>query len=132
MNSTQLLRIAAVFRTAIFALVFMGTVGIYLPRYYRLLNGELQLSGWRGLGTIPLIVGACVALGCAFAFAWRGLGTPAPFDPPRRLVVSGLYRYVRNPMYSGMALFMIGEWLLWGTNLGCALAYLGLFGICVF
>jgi protein-S-isoprenylcysteine O-methyltransferase Ste14 len=45
-------------------------------------------------------------------FAWAGLGTPAPFDPPRRFVVSGFYRWVRNPMYLGMGLFLAGEALL--------------------
>ncbi len=45
-------------------------------------------------------------------FAIRGRGTPAPFDPPRRLVVTGLYRWVRNPMYVGMGLMLIGEMLL--------------------
>ncbi len=45
-------------------------------------------------------------------FALRGRGTPAPFDPPRRLVVTGLYRWVRNPMYVGMGVMLIGEALL--------------------
>jgi len=45
-------------------------------------------------------------------FAWRGLGTPMPLDPPRRLVVSGLYRWVRNPMYVGMGFALVGEALL--------------------
>jgi len=45
-------------------------------------------------------------------FALRGRGTPAPFDPPRRLVITGLYRWVRNPMYVAMAVMLIGEALL--------------------
>ena len=44
---------------------------------------------------------------CVWDFGWTGGGTPAPFDPPRKLVVRGLYRWVRNPMYIGMSLVMV-------------------------
>jgi protein-S-isoprenylcysteine O-methyltransferase Ste14 len=50
-------------------------------------------------------------IGCMFEFAWRGIGTPAPIDPPRRLVISGFYRWVRNPMYVGLGLVLLGEGL---------------------
>src|SRR5947209_15256180 len=50
------------------------------------------------LGWIITAIGAAIVIGCMFEFAWRGIGTPAPIDPPRRLVISGLYRWVRNPM----------------------------------
>jgi protein-S-isoprenylcysteine O-methyltransferase Ste14 len=59
-----------------------------------------------------MIPGGAIMLWCVLAFAWRGLGTPMPLDPPRRLVVMGLYRFVRNPMYVGMGLFLCGEALL--------------------
>jgi protein-S-isoprenylcysteine O-methyltransferase Ste14 len=51
----------------------------------------------------------------AFDLAWTGRGTPAPVDPPRRLVSRGLYRYVRNPMYVGVLLVIVGEALLRGS-----------------
>ena len=121
----------ALIRTVLFALLFMGTVGIYLPSYLGLLHGTAA-QGWRLVGTVPLAVGGFIALRCAFEFAWRGRGTPAPFDPPVLLVVTGMYRYVRNPMYFGMALFLIGEWLVWGTDLKGALLYLGLAALCTF
>jgi protein-S-isoprenylcysteine O-methyltransferase Ste14 len=59
---------------------------------------------------LPLFaIGLGIGLWCVFEFAWRGLGTPAPFDPPKQLVVSGPYRFVRNPMYVGFFLAVIGE-----------------------
>lgn len=123
METTPPSRWFALCRTVVFATLFVGFLGIYLPRYLGLLNGRLH-TGWRLIGFAPFLAGAYIAFRCAFAFAWTGLGTPAPFDPPRRLVVTGLYRYVRNPMYFGMGLFLIGEWMLWGSNPRGALAYL--------
>jgi protein-S-isoprenylcysteine O-methyltransferase Ste14 len=121
----------ALFRTAVFVFVFMGTVGVYLPVYFGLLRGETA-SDAKLLGFVPLLLGAGIALHCAFSFAWRGRGTPAPFDAPIHLVINGLYRYVRNPMYLGMALFLLGEWLIWGSNLRGALIYLGAFATATF
>lgn len=49
-------------------------------------------------------------------FATRGRGTLAPWDPPRRLVVAGVYRHVRNPMISGVIAILAGESLLLGAR----------------
>lgn len=124
-------RVFALLRTSFFALLFVGMVGIYFPFYLGLIAGNMHLHDWRVAGIIPLALGACIALHCAFAFAWTGEGTPAPFDPPRRLVVTGWYRYVRNPMYIGMAIFLIGEFLLFGTTPEGALTYLGVLAVSV-
>ena len=62
----------------------------------------------RWLGVIPLAIGAIIAVFCFVHFVARGRGTPAPFDAPRRLVITGPYRYVRNPMYVGTGLFIAG------------------------
>ena len=51
---------------------------------------------------------------CFWDFLAKGKGTPAPIDPPRELVVSGLYKYVRNPMYVGVLLVIIGHFLWFG------------------
>lgn len=59
-----------------------------------------------------MVIGGAGMLKCVWDFAWKGHGTPAPFDPPRKLVVAGLYRYVRNPMYVAMGIFLIGEAML--------------------
>ena len=60
-------------------------------------------------GAALAIAGWAVLLWCAREFALRGRGTPAPYDPPRDLVVSGLYRYVRNPMYVGVVASVVGQ-----------------------
>lgn len=130
MNTLRWSRMLALVRTGMFVLLFMGTVGIYLPVYMGLLRRPPALDA-RLLGALPLLIGGFIALRCAFELAWRGHGTPAPFDPPVHLVVSGLYRYVRNPMYSGMAFLMIGEWLIWGSDLKGAVTYLGVYATCV-
>jgi protein-S-isoprenylcysteine O-methyltransferase Ste14 len=69
---------------------------------------------WRWLAAIPSVLGFSVALRCIWDFGWTGRGTPAPFIPPRRLVVAGFYGYVRNPMYVGFAVGWIGLWIVFG------------------
>lgn len=63
------------------------------------------------VGLIVVIGGAALALWCVLIFAFIGHGTPLPFEPPRRLVVRGPYRLVRNPMAIGVALVIIGAGL---------------------
>jgi protein-S-isoprenylcysteine O-methyltransferase Ste14 len=70
-------------------------------------------------------VGAAVALWCIFTFATIGRGTPAPFDPPRRLVIRGPYRFVRNPMYIGAGLALASAALFYESL--PLLGYAGLF-----
>jgi protein-S-isoprenylcysteine O-methyltransferase Ste14 len=95
-------------RALTYAALFIGLIFIYLPG---------QLLSWSGIarptvtgppqiaGMIIGGVGAAIALWCVFTFAAIGKGTPAPFDPPRRLVIERPYRFVRNPMYVGAAIF---------------------------
>ena len=64
------------------------------------------------LGIVVMIVGASLFVASLRQFAVEGKGTLAPWDPPRRLVVQGPYRYVRNPMISGVVFVLIGEALL--------------------
>ena len=98
----------ALVRTIIVSILFVSIWTWFIPRW---ILGPLVVvhpEAW-----IVFAIGALIAGWCAVDFALRGRGTPAPFDPPRRLVVSGLYRFVRNPMYFGLAVMLIGEaWLL--------------------
>jgi protein-S-isoprenylcysteine O-methyltransferase Ste14 len=76
----------------------------------------------------PILGGVLIALGvvgfawCVRDFAVRGRGTLAPWDPPRRLVIVGLYRYVRNPMYVAITLFLAGWALAAGSPVIAAYA----------
>jgi protein-S-isoprenylcysteine O-methyltransferase Ste14 len=77
------------------------------PERLPLMTGSLRLFGW-----IPIALGAAVILWCYGLFIFVGDGTPWQFDPPRRLVVIGPYRVVRNPMESGALLIILGEMIL--------------------
>jgi len=98
-------KLFAVFRTAIVAPLFISIWTWFLPRWF---GGPNAFDGQRPAAWIVVALGAAIALPCMWQFAWRGLGTPLPLDPPRKLVVSGPYRFVRNPMYVGMMVVIIG------------------------
>jgi len=104
-------QLSALARTALFTAVVPGVVAGYLPLQVIGRDGGLP-HGWSYIGVVPLLIGLIVYGWTAFDFAWTGRGTPAPIDPPRQLVVRGLYRYVRNPMYIGVLLVIVGEALL--------------------
>jgi protein-S-isoprenylcysteine O-methyltransferase Ste14 len=98
----------ALFKTLLFTIFVPGTVGVWIP--YRI-GGSDELcmslqhtSTLRPASGISLFaIGSLIYLWCAWDFSVKGLGTPAPIDAPKRLVVNGLYRFVRNPMYLGVA-----------------------------
>ena len=105
-------------RALAYATLFIGFFLVYLPA--RILNWSgIQAPsslGVRQLASIGLGgVGALIAAACILTFAFRGKGTPAPFDPPRRLIRRGPYRVVRNPMYLGAGLAMLGAGVYFGS-----------------
>jgi protein-S-isoprenylcysteine O-methyltransferase Ste14 len=77
------------------------------------------------LGVLLIGAGAAVIVHAFVRFVLEGIGTPAPVAPPERLVVGGLYRYLRNPMYVAVATTIIGQALLLGRP--GLLAYAALF-----
>src|SRR5690349_22548193 len=105
-------RILLTVEAVVFTLVVPMTVAFWLPRVIldpRRLAVPERWSLPQFLALVPLAVGAAIYLRCLWEFAARGRGIPAPVDHPKELVVSGLYRYVRNPMYLGVLLFLLGE-----------------------
>lgn len=79
------------------------------------------------VGVIVGASGSLLALWCIFTFIVIGRGTPAPFDPPRRLVDAGPYRFVRNPMYIGAGLALAGAALFYQS--WALLAYCAAFAV---
>src|SRR5712664_4251869 len=97
-------------RTLIFTIIVPGFWTVAMP-YWMLPRGvRLELRGASLLGLPLIAAGAALYVATAFwGFALRGKGTPAPIDPPKKLVVEGPYRVVRNPMYWAVACVMMGE-----------------------
>lgn len=99
-------------RNLLFTVLVPGTVAVYLP---------LLLAGARppkpGLpAALLLAAGGALYAWCVWDFACFGRGTPAPIDAPRRLVVRGPYRVVRNPMYVAVLVVILGQALLFRSR----------------
>lgn len=98
-------------RSLFFALLVPGTVVGLIP--YLIVTGgpKTAAAPWSAadLAFVPITVGVAILLWCIWDFAVTGRGTVAPVDPPTRLVRRGLYRYVRNPMYLGALVALLGE-----------------------
>jgi protein-S-isoprenylcysteine O-methyltransferase Ste14 len=115
------------FRTITYATLFIGFMLLYIPgrllAWGGLVRPQTGLPGVLGfaLGT----VGAAIALWSVGSLLVLGRGIPAPFDPPRHLVIRGPYRYVRNPMYLGAVLALAGAAIVYRS--GVLLGYAGFF-----
>jgi protein-S-isoprenylcysteine O-methyltransferase Ste14 len=101
-------------KNVLFTIFVPGMVAVYVPlllvRGRPLASAPLVL-----LGGLALAVGASIYAWCVWDFATFGRGTPAPIDAPKRLVVRGLYRFTRNPMYLGVLTTIAGWALVFGA-----------------
>ncbi|MFE1878150.1 methyltransferase family protein [Streptomyces diastatochromogenes] len=104
---------SAALGSALFLVVISGSAAVLVPWW---LTDGWQAGDWwlplRLLGLVPLAAGTAVILESFTRFALEGLGTPSPIAPPARLVVSGPYRYVRNPIYLAVVAVLCGQGLL--------------------
>ena len=98
-------------RALTYAALFIGFVLVYLPARFLSWSAIVAPATTRApqvVGMIMVAIGTAIALWCVLTFVFIGKGTPAPFDPPRRLVIRGPYRFVRNPMYIGAGMTLAG------------------------
>ena len=98
----------------LFFILAPGMVAGFIPLALLRTGPQVQ-TGFLAYVAFPLwVIGTTVLIWCFWDFLVKGKGTPAPIDPPKELVVSGLYKYVRNPMYVGILLVILGHFLWFG------------------
>jgi protein-S-isoprenylcysteine O-methyltransferase Ste14 len=121
-------RVFVLVRAIAYVSIFIGFLFVYVPAsllsdsgFVRPATIELEQVAGMLIGT----AGTLIALWCILTFVIVGRGTPAPFDPPRRLVTKGPYHFVRNPMVIGAALALVGTALFYESL--PLLGYAGLF-----
>ena len=109
----------AVLGSAVFFAVAPGVLAGLIP--WSITHWEFQapffnLQATRALGMLLIVAGLPGLIDSFARFALQGLGTPAPVAPPQNLVVTGLYRYVRNPMYVAVVAVILGQGMLFGDR----------------
>ena len=111
-------KVASIVGSAVFLVIAPGFVAGLVPRWISpcsLQAAFSELQPLRFAGGILITLGTAGLLDSFLRFAMQGLGTPAPVFPTRHLVVTGLYRYVRNPMYVAVVSAIIGQGLIFGN-----------------
>jgi protein-S-isoprenylcysteine O-methyltransferase Ste14 len=102
-------------RSVFFVFLLPGTVAVYGPLRILRSTGRLVVPGLSVASVAAagvILAGAAAVLSCVWDFFAAGRGTLAPVDPPKALVVRGLYRSTRNPMYNGVLAMILGQsWL---------------------
>jgi protein-S-isoprenylcysteine O-methyltransferase Ste14 len=111
-------RVFAILGSVLFLVLAPGTVAGLVPWWISRWRFESHPPWWPPLqliGAAFLAIGALVLLDSFARFAIKGLGTPAPVFPTRHLVITGLYRYVRNPMYIAVVALIVGQGLIFAN-----------------
>ena len=104
-------------KSAVATIVVPGAACVLIP-YYILISAQISLTPPLGILQVMAILiaglGLYMIVWVSTAFVRHGKGTPIPIDPPTRLVITGFYRYVRNPMYVGALLIVLAETVYFG------------------
>ncbi len=109
-----------IIKTLVFTLLLPGVFLVLVPYFLLSVSGDgftVDIGSFRYFGVLPVLLGILIYIQCAWSFVSLGKGTPAPVDPPKELVVQGMYKYVRNPMYLGVLFLLMGEVIFFGSLL---------------
>ena len=114
---------ARVIRAGLYVFLIPVVVAGYVPFRILRAGGRVHLppiSIASALAFVCILLGSGIVAASVWAFLTEGHGTLAPIDPPKRVVVGGLYRFTRNPMYDGVLLVLLGEaWMFRSLPLLC-------------
>ena len=101
--------------TFFMTVIFSALLCYFIPRL--ILASDLDLFALESnvflfIGLVPIVLGLFMLIGFIWGFIVVGTGTPVPYDMPEELIVRGSYRFVRNPMYVGFYLLLLGQAIL--------------------
>jgi protein-S-isoprenylcysteine O-methyltransferase Ste14 len=103
-------------RTLVFGALVPATILVAIPALILNATGTSGDGGvLRLVGLVPLVLGIAILAWCFAGFIVEGEGTPAPYDPPHRLVTGRLYGWMRNPMYVAVVTILLGEAMFYGS-----------------
>jgi protein-S-isoprenylcysteine O-methyltransferase Ste14 len=120
----------ASFGTLAFLFLILPFFFVWIP--YKILISPnasylFDIGVFRFIGLAPIVLGVAIYFWCSHSFVFFGKGTPIPFTPTKELVIPGLYRFVRNPMYMAAFLTLAGEAVLFQSK-GLFIYFLIAFG----
>ena len=103
-----------VFKSLLYLFLEAGLFALYIPLALLRTGPKIETGVFSFLAFPLWFLGGWIILQCFWDFTIWGGGTPLPADPPKELVITGFYRYVRNPIYVGVLLIFLGHFLWFG------------------
>lgn len=115
-------------KSLLYLILVSGAAAVYVPLALLRNGPQVDTGPFAYLAILLWLTGSFIVLRCFWDFTFTGRGTPAPVDPPKELVVTGFYRYVRNPIYIGVLSIFLGHFLwfgYWSLLVYMLLAFIG-------
>ena len=102
------------YKSLLYLIFEAGIFALYIPLALLRTGPRIETGMFAWLALPLWLIGSLTILWCFWAFTSQGRGTPMPVDPPKELVVTGPYHYVRNPIYVGVLAIFLGHFLWFG------------------